>query len=112
MAQNEIPQILWGAALANVLSIADPLDDPTAYSVPRQGSEWGQASSGERDAWILAGEHDQRLRGTVRHIPIVDTLSPVATGWDGATGFRAFLEWARAMNAFRFQPDKDVATYL
>lgn len=110
MSQNAVPRILWGASFANVLSFGYPLDGPISYPLPREGSEWVQASSGVRDAWLVGT--DQRLRGSVRHIPIADTVSPVASGWDGATGWRAFLEWARAMNVFRFYPDKDLAGYL
>jgi hypothetical protein len=36
-----------------------------------------------------------------------------ATGWDGATGWREFLEWARAGNVVRFISDKDTpGTYI
>ena len=34
------------------------------------------------------------------------------TGWDGVNGVRAFLEWARAKNTFRWYPNKDEATYI
>jgi hypothetical protein len=94
----------------NTANLGQPLDNAIAYPVARQGSEWGQSSSGERDAWLLG--HDQRLRGSVRHIPAADTTDPVATGWDGATGWAAFLEWARAMNAFRWYPEaSDTVTF-
>jgi hypothetical protein len=98
--------ILWGAGFANTLTLGYPLDAAVAYSLPREGSEWVQASSGVEDAWITG--HDQYLRGIVRWIPREDRLTPegrLATGWDGPNGWRAFLEWARAKNPFRVVRD-------
>jgi hypothetical protein len=87
----------------NIASFGQPLDSALAFPVPREGSEWGQADSGERDAWLIGD--DERLRGVVRNIPTADTADPVATGWDGPTGWAAFLKWVRAMNVFRWFPD-------
>ena len=44
----------------------------------------------------------------MRHIPTSDVGS--VDGWDGSTGWRAFLEWAWEANQFDFYPDKDVGT--
>lgn len=108
---NTIPQITWGAGFANLVSFGEPLDTPLSYGVPREGSEWAQGSSGDRDAWITGEDH--RLRALVHRIPGTNTVTPPATGWDGATGWREFLAWARGMNAFRFYPNKDDAgTFL
>lgn len=109
MASAAIPKITWGASFANTLNIGYPPDGAISFSVPREGSEWAQATTGARDAWVLG--NDQRFRGTFRWIPTTATTDPVATGWDGSTGWRAFLEWAREMNPLRYYPDKDVASY-
>ena len=49
--------------------------------------------------------HFQFLRATVKFL--APTSVAGATGWDGTTGWRAFLEWAREGNVFRFYPDKN-----
>lgn len=93
----------------STLQLGYPLDNATAYPEPREGSEWVQASSGEEDSWLLGDE--QLVEGLARWIPSADTADPVATGWDGAAGWAAFLSWARAKNVFRFFPDAAVASY-
>jgi len=103
-------RITWGTSFANTLEIGYPLDDWRSYATYREGTEFAQSYSGVEDAWVT-GE-DYVLEGTVRWIPTADTISPVATGWDGATGWMAFLNWARKKNEFRVYPDKTAGTYF
>lgn len=108
-------KIVWGDALDKTLDIGYPLDDPTTYPMPREGSEAAQGSSGVEDAWV-AGE-DQFLEGTARWIPKDNGNTDegnASTGWDGADGFASFLSWARGKKVFRFYPDivGAAATYL
>jgi hypothetical protein len=110
MARATLPKITWGTSYANTLSIGYPLDQASTWSEPREGSEQAVAPSGEVDAWTVGT--DEYLAGSVRWIPTSTTADPVATGWDGATGFSAFLAWARDMNAFRFYPDATSGTYF
>lgn len=107
---NKRPKITWGTSFANTLSIGYPVDNWSSWSEPRQGSVWVQSMSGDEDSWIIGT--DYYLQVDVRWIPTANTTSPVATGWDGTTGFRAFLEWAKAKNVFRWYPDKDSASYV
>lgn len=104
---TKLPKITWGTSFTNTLDMKYPLDDWRAYSEARQGSEFIQTESGIEDAWII-GE-DFVLEGSIRWIPTTGSVSQ--SGWDGATGWRAFLSWARAKNEFRFYPDKDSGTY-
>lgn len=104
------PKILWGAAFANTLSIGYRLDNVIAGPEPRAGSETAQAPSGVEDAWTIGT--DYILEADIAFIPQTDTASPLATGWDGATGFAAFLSWARDKNLIRFYPDKDAGTFI
>lgn len=106
---NKTPKITWGASFANTLNIGHPLDNPVAYPDTREGSEVVVTPAGGRDAWTTGT--DEFLEADFRWIPGVDTTDPLATGWDGATGWAAFLDWVRDMNAFRFYPDKDGGTY-
>lgn len=101
------PKITWGTSYGSTLLFAWPLDNVVAYSEPRKGAAYAVAASGARDAWLPGT--DYVLAGDVRWIPKGSGTNP--HGWDGSTGWRAFLEWARAMNAFRFYPDSGVATY-
>jgi hypothetical protein len=94
-------KITWGAAFANTLLPAYPLDKATAYAEPKEGQETVKLGSGVEDAWALT--EDQVLEGDVRWLTMAE--------WDGATGWRAFLAWARQKNVFRFYPDKDSGTY-
>ncbi len=96
MSRGKLWQITWGASFANTINATYPLDSAVAMSRPREGSEYLQTPSGVEDAWIVA--HDQILSGQWRWI--------TAAQWDGSTGVRAFLEWARAKNVFRFYPDR------
>lgn len=107
---TRIPKFTWGPAYANVLNCGFPLDNPTCYSEPRDGSETGQSTAGYEDAWTTGT--DQYLEGDIRWIPKSDTTTPaVATGWDGTTGFNAFLAWMRDKNQARFFPDNTSGTY-
>ncbi len=115
MSIGTIPAILWGGSFANTVSIAHPLDSPNAGSTQRSGTETATAPSGTRDAWVVGT--DDILEGEIRHIPIAD-LSPDdngenATGWDGATGVKAALEWLLDGNVGRWVPDEDsLGTYV
>lgn len=102
------PKITWGASLANTLNVGYWLDNVSAWSEPRAGSEQVQAPSGVEDAWTVG--RDYLLQADLAWIPGADTASPVATGWDGTTGVRAWLEWAQDKNVFRFFPDATDAT--
>ncbi len=104
-----IPKITWGASFANTITFGYPLDSPVGYSEPREGHETLELDSGVFDAWVKG--HRQLLAGDVRWIPGTVTTDPAATGWDGTTGWRAFLEWARGMNLFRFYPDATKGDY-
>ena len=65
-------------------------------------------SSGIEDNWNMGT--DQILEGTVRRIPIVDTGG--ITCWDGATGWRAAIEWMQDANVFRWIFDQnDLPTF-
>lgn len=113
MADNRLkcPKITWGTSFANTLSIGYPLDNYKSGSTPRDGSAWAQSPGGAEDAWIVGT--DYTLEGDIRWIPQTNVATPAATGWDTAsTGFRLFLEWARAKNAFRWFPDKDAVGYI
>lgn len=106
------PKIGWGASFANTIEI-ELLDNPIAYSAPREGSEWDEGGTGVEDAWILGT--DQFLEGDVPfiHTNTGDNINAtIATGWDGATGWRAFLEWARQKNQFRWYPDRTSGTFV
>lgn len=101
-------KIVWGG---NTILSAEPLDFPLSHTTPRSGSDKAQAPSGTRDTWITG--HDQTLSGDVRRIPgenQVTVYGHTATGWDGATGWAAFLEYARDGGVFTFFPNKDAGT--
>ena len=104
------PKITWGASFANTLNIAYPVDNVTAGDEPRAGSTFDRSVSGVEDAWI-AGT-DYLLTADIRWIPQVDTTTPLATGFDGATGVRAFLAWARQKNPLRWFPDAASGTFI
>ena len=108
--RNKLAKITWGAAFANTLRLGYPLDNARTGDEPRAGSVVDQAPSGVEDAWEVG--IDYLLTFDARYIPLADTVSPVATGWDGAAGFRAFLAWARGKQLFRFYPDNAAGTYF
>jgi len=112
MSVTAIPKITWGASFANTLHPGRPLDNPVAWSEPLGGYEVLELPGGSRDAWDPGTE--ERLAFDVRWIPGTATTTPegnTQTGWDGSTGWAAFLDWARGMSSFRFYPDKDEASY-
>ncbi len=99
-----IPQITWGAAFVNSLVIEYPLDNPVSYSEDKPGSS---TTLGQNAAASWLTGVDYYLEGDIRHI--ATNHGPSVRGWDGATGWGAFLEWARdAENLFRWIPDQDV----
>lgn len=105
------PRIIWGPTLSTWLTLGYPLDNVSAGDEPREGSETVQTPSGVEDSWRVGT--DYVLTADVRFIPPTDTSSPLATGWDGTLGFRAFLAWARDKNVIRFLPDaNDAGTYI
>lgn len=105
-----LPKITWGTGLANTLTFGQALDQARSWAKPKDDSDHLQLESGIEMAWVAG--YDYGLEGQVRHIPITDQASPVvATGWDGATGWEAFLEWAWLKNQFRFYPDAAGGTF-
>lgn len=101
------PRILWGADGIYALDIGQPLESPNGYSLPRAGSEEVQLRSGVEDA-SDAGD-DFILAGTVRHIPLEDTLEVGgerrASGWNGPRGWDTGLRWLRRKGIGYFCPD-------
>ena len=105
MSRGAIPAITWGAAFVNTIDRSLPIDRARVYSTPRPGSVLTGVTGGARDAWITGTDHI--LEGLFRWIPIADETTPAVTGWDGATGWRAFLEWVKEGNVFRLIHDQD-----
>lgn len=97
------PAITWGAGFSNTITIQYPVDRWSAYSAPREGSDTVVTMSGLESAWILGW--DYYLEAEVRWIPTVTT--PDATGWEGSTGWDAFLRFAKEKNEFRWHPDSE-----
>lgn len=111
MGIYRIPKITWGTSFANTVNIGYPLDNWASYSSAFDGSQFLQVESGTEDAWVINTNYI--LEGDIRWIPTSDLTNPTRTGWDGTTGVRAFLEWARLKNQFRWYPNKDDnATYV
>ena len=115
MALGEIPAITWGASFANTWSIAYPIDRVNTGSKPREGSERAVSPSGVEDAWTVGTE--ETIEGEIIAIPIAnltpDNNGNNATGWDGATGVKAALEWFLDAGIGRFIPDKGtMGTYV
>lgn len=111
MSLSTIPKITWGSSFANTLAFNGLADNAVSYSKPMKGSVKIQYESNEEDAWTVDTEYF--IEFDIRHIP-TNNLSGsfVATGWDGTTGVRAFLESARDANTFRFYPDVSGSTFL
>lgn len=105
MARGAIPSITWGTSFANTIDSGLPIDRARVYSVPRAGSVMTSVVGGIQDSWVVGT--DQILEGMWRWIPITDATGPAVTGWDGSTGWRAFLEWAKESNVFRLIHDQD-----
>lgn len=103
--------ITWGSSFANTLEVGY-LDYLTSWSDPAPGSEWADVPSGAEDSWLSG--HWYYVSGVVRWIPTTNETSPFnRTGWDGTTGFRAFLEYARTKADIRFIPDRGTpGTYV
>lgn len=108
-APNQGP-VSFTIVFFNTLSVGYPLDSVRYGSEPRAGSVFDRSTSGVEDAWITGT--DYLLTGEFRWIPQVDTAAPLATGWDGATGFAAFMEFARNKNIVRFYPDAGSGTFV
>lgn len=99
------PAIYWGTATA---SFAYPVDNWATYSQPREGTAFVQTLSGVEDSWYVGD--DYYFEGDFRWIPSETTGS--ATGWNGATGVRAMLEYGRRKQTIRFVPNSAVpSTY-
>lgn len=108
MPQLRSPKITWGTSFANTLTVQYPVDNYAAYSKPRDGYKTRQAMSGVEDALSIGT--DYILECEIRYVPTTNTAA--ATGWDGTTGWRAFLEWAQLKNSFRWFPDNASGTYI
>lgn len=104
--RGTIPKIEWGSGFANTITFAVTLDRSITYPLRRAGSVRREFTSGVRDAWSMGTS--QILEGTVRRIPIADTGG--ITGWDGATSWRAALEWMQDDNIFKWYPDAGAGT--
>lgn len=88
-----LPQLRWGADLANVLQLAGPLDGARAYPRPRPSSTRVVFPAGVRDGWSTG--LDYYLEGVADFIPPTtqDVGGVVATGWDDPAGWGAALLW-------------------
>lgn len=103
-----LPKFTWGAAFANTMNIGYPVDNWGTYADPRDGFLTVRSPAGIRDVWDTADDYFLAL--DLGYIPASGTASPLATGWDGLTGGRAFLSWARR-NPIRFYPDASSGFY-
>lgn len=92
-----------GSIYGTQLLLGYPLDEAIAFDRPAEGSMTAFLPSGEADAWDAGTAY--LLRASVRWIPRDATGTPAATGWDGTTGFAAFLRHCRRGNAVWFTPD-------
>jgi hypothetical protein len=108
--RSKLPKILWGAGFVNTLNVGYPLDNWATFADPREGFQTTRAPSGVEDAWDV--QDDYYLAADLRWIPAANTAAPLATGWDGVTGVRAFLAWARRKNLVRFYPDATSGTFI
>lgn len=97
------------------LVLLDYLDDPMAFTSPRQG-QWATSASGVPDSWIPGT--DYRLKGRVRWVPTTPQSFPVlASGWDGRNeavginaGVQAMLTAGRNKQVLTFVPDRSTCT--
>lgn len=96
--EKELSKIEWNG---NTINIPYALDNLTAYTTAIDNSEYVRTENGEESSWTPSTNFV--LEGDVRWIPTTSTVTQ--TGWDGATGWRAFLEYARAKNKFNFYLD-------
>lgn len=98
------PKIEYGTNFAKTLTFAYPVDNWSAYSSPREGSDWVYTLGGIEDSWITGT--DYFLEAQLRWIPTVSGSN--ASGWEGSTGVDDFLQWARAKNPFKWYADASV----
>lgn len=110
MPNSTIPKIVWTSGSTYTLNFGAFPDSPIAYSRPRDGSTFVQFTSGIEDSWILGT--DFYLECDLRWIPTSNTTNPIATGWDGVSGVRAFLEFARQKNTFDWYPNASGSTKI
>jgi hypothetical protein len=97
-----ISKIVWDG---NDLVFGYPLDNAVSYTAAMDGSQFVRIENGDEYSWIPLTHYI--LEGEVRWISTAQ--------WDGATGWRAFLEYARQKNTFSFYRDKDgtgITSYL
>jgi hypothetical protein len=99
------PRITWGAGYANALVFFGRFDAVIGF--PREfGESTHDLTLGGDGVGYTWPEHSI-LSGIVRRIPRVDTAG--VTGWEGATGWDAFLtSWARDYQPFRWIYDATV----
>jgi hypothetical protein len=100
-----IPKIEWNG---NTLNIPYQLDNVVSYAATSDASQFVRIENGDEYAWVP--NINYILEGDVRWIPTTSTATQ--TGWDGATGWRAFLEYARAKNKFKFYIDGLDTSYI
>lgn len=106
---SRVSTIFWGTNYENTLSLGYPLFSVLTDREPRAGSEWVQGVGGAEDAWLTG--FDYTLECEARWLPVTPNFyganapNPLQSAVSGPTGVQAFLDWARAKNAFRFVPD-------
>lgn len=98
--EPSIPKIEWNG---NTLIFGYPLDNVITYSSPIDGYQNVRIENGDEYSWIPGRNYI--LECDIRWIPSTTSTNPSQTGWNGSTGWRAFLEYARAKNKFTFYPD-------
>jgi hypothetical protein len=97
------PKIEYGTNYSKTLTFEYPVDNWSAYSNPREGSDWVYTLGGIEDSWIVGT--DYFLEAQMRWIP---TVSGSFSGWEGDPGVDDFLQWARAKNPFKWYSDASV----
>ena len=115
--RDKTPKIAWGSGFANTLVFGLPLDAPKSYSKSKQDSKWINWASGVEEAYIIGGIKEKYLEAMVRWIQPNDTTAGptfpwTSTGWDGATGWGAAIEWFRDKNQMHFFPDESDPFYI
>ena len=101
--EQNISSIGWNG---NTLLMGYALDNSTSYSTVIDGSDFVRTENGTEYSWVPNTNYI--LEADIRWIPTTSTATQ--TGWDGATGWRAFLEYARAKNKFTFYPFTGIST--
>jgi len=109
------PKIIWfPSGVAAPLVVRYPLDEAAAYPRMSKGSDVQQIRSGATDAWTE--DTEWCLSGSIRYIPATDERNglgaTIATGWDGSSGWRAFLEYCWQGGTFLFFPDGASPSYF